>query len=209
MLAAKAIQSLVTVKLEHKKIEEANELAKQSVAIVEKIIDKDNYLRAKALVHLSKALCGAKDIEEAEIVASQAKKEIINLLETDNHPLAAEFNQHLCEVLSARPESPERETLIAEVCTHNLETLINHFGETCVYTARSLFTLFTAKLSTELGGGDQMMAMTKLVVDEQPVRQNQFLYKAILINTIILMQAAPQDPSAQQRVEMQLKNCFA
>lgn len=53
------------------------------------------------------------------------------------------------------------------------------------------------------------MQMTQLVINGVPVRQNQFLYKAILINTILLMQAAPQDPQAQVRVEMQLKNCFA
>lgn len=51
--------------------------------------------------------------------------------------------------------------------------------------------------------------MTQLVVDDKPIRQNQFLYKSILINTIILMQAAPQDPQAIHRVEMQLKNTFA
>lgn len=51
--------------------------------------------------------------------------------------------------------------------------------------------------------------MTQLVVDDKPIRQNQFLYKSILINTIILMQAAPQEPQAIHRVEMQLKNTFA
>lgn len=79
------------------------------------------------------------------------------MLGSDNHPLSAEFNQHLCEVLSARPESEEREKLIGEVCTHNLEILREHYGATSVYTARSLFTLFTAKLSTEMAGGEQMM----------------------------------------------------
>lgn len=43
-------------------------------------------------MHLSKALCGAKKVEEAEVVASQAKKQIINMIATDDHPLAAEFN---------------------------------------------------------------------------------------------------------------------
>lgn len=84
--------------------------------MVEQIIDQDNYLRAKSLVHLSKSLCGAKDIEEAEVVASQAKMQIVKMIDTDDHPLAAEFNQHLCEVLSARPESAERDQMIAEVC---------------------------------------------------------------------------------------------
>jgi hypothetical protein len=61
-------------------------------------------------------LCGAKDIEEAEVVASQAKMQIVKMIDTDDHPLAAEFNQHLCEVLSARPESADRDQMIAEVC---------------------------------------------------------------------------------------------
>lgn len=54
-----------------------------------------------------------------------------------------------------------------------------------------------------------MMAMSELKIDGIPVRSNQFLYKAILINTIILMQAAPSEPSAQVRVENQLKNVFS
>lgn len=96
--------------------------------MVDKLIDIDTYQRAKALVHLSKALCGIKDIEEAEVISSQAKGQILNLLKTDNHPLAAEFNQHLCEVLGARPESEEREVLIGEVSSHNLDILRQHYG---------------------------------------------------------------------------------
>jgi hypothetical protein len=45
------------------------------------------------------------------------------------------------------------------------------------------------------------------VIDGQPVRSNQLLYKAILLNTLILMQDS-QNPAAMQRVEMQLKETF-
>lgn len=50
-----------------------------------------------------------------------------------------------------------------------------------------------------------MSRMAQLSHDEQPVRSNQFLYKAILINTIILMSQDIIDPSTSQRIEMQLK----
>lgn len=70
MQTVKILQTMVTVKVEQKLFSEAMKLAKDSVEMVDKLIDNDNYLRAKALVHLSKALCGIKDVEEAEIVSS-------------------------------------------------------------------------------------------------------------------------------------------
>jgi len=44
--------------------------------------------------------------------------------------------------------------------------------------------------------------MSKLIHEGEPVRSNQFLYKAILIDTMMLMQSP--SPMAQQRVQMQL-----
>jgi hypothetical protein len=45
--------------------------------------------------------------------------------------------------------------------------------------------------------------LASLVHDKEPVRSNQFLYKAILINTIILMQMP--EVNAQMRVRAQLE----
>jgi len=42
--------------------------------------------------------------------------------------LAVKLNQNLVEVLSARPESAERENLIAEISKRNVEICVSFYG---------------------------------------------------------------------------------
>jgi hypothetical protein len=48
--------------------------------------------------------------------------------------------------------------------------------------------------------------MAKIKYDDKPMKQNQFIYKAILIDTMILMGQATKESIF--RVELTLKNTF-
>jgi hypothetical protein len=71
-----------------------------------------------------------------------------------------------------------------------------------------MYTAYTARLHREsIQGCEEVLCnMAKIKYDEKPMKQNQFIYKAILIDTMILMGQATKESIF--RVELTLKNTF-
>lgn len=66
---------------------------------------------------------------------------------------------------------------------------MSHYGDDSIYLVRPLYTLYTAKLHDETieASMDALNHMARLYHDESPVTQNQYLYKAILIDAMLQM----------------------
>jgi len=58
-----------------------------------------------------------------------------------------------------------------------------------LYLVRPLYTLYTARLHEETDDGSSaaLNRMAELKYNGEPVRANQFLFKAILLDAIMLM----------------------
>ena len=67
-----------------------------------------------------------------------------------------------------------------------------------------LYTRYTAALHEETSESSDsaMTQMASIVHEGEPVRANQFLYKAILLDTIMMMNSGSETAGA--RIEMQL-----
>ena len=72
----------------------------------------------------------------------------------------------------------------------NVEICQDHYGPNSLYCVRLVYTLFTARLheTTNERANLALKMLTEMVHDKIPVKANQFLYKAILINTMFMMQ---------------------
>lgn len=71
-----------------------------------------------------------------------------------------------------------------------MEITQDHYGETSIYCVRVIYTLFTARLHEKTNSGSEMALkmLSEMHHDGQRIKANQFLYKAILINTMFAMQ---------------------
>ena len=71
----------------------------------------------------------------------------------------------------------------------NVEICQDHYGTNSLYCVRLVYTLFTARLheTTNERANLALKMLTEMVHDKIPVKANQFLYKAILINTMFMM----------------------
>lgn len=182
--------------------------AEKSLSLVESIVDPDtkSYHRAKASVAVGKAYLSKKEKEIAERYFLNAQTEITAIFGVE-HPLTAKFNQNLIEAYNLRQESAERTELINSICRKNVEILEQAYGSDHILLIRPLYTLYTATLHEESDASDNvLLKMTQLKVDGEPVKDNQFIFKAILIDTMLLMQTATQQ--AIMRVEMTLSTTF-
>jgi hypothetical protein len=79
---------------------------------------------------------------------------------------------------------------VNEICARNVEISDKFFGETSIYLVRPLYTLYTARLHEESDEGSSaaLDRMASLNFNGEPVRTNQFLFKAVLLDAIMLMQ---------------------
>lgn len=77
-----------------------------------------------------------------------------------------------------------------EICARNVEISEKFFGASSLYLVRPLYTLYTARLHEETDDGSSaaLNRMAELKYNGEPVRANQFLFKAILLDAIMLMQ---------------------
>ena len=111
-------------------------------------------------------------------------------LHGDSHPLTAKYTQNQVEAYNLRPESDDRTKLLMSICEKNYDIAKDTFGEKSIFTVRPLYTLYTASLHEESNKSEEaMVRMASLVLNGEPVRANQFLFKAILLDTILLMQS--------------------
>ena len=65
----------------------------------------------------------------------------------------------------------------------------NHFGPESIFLVRQLYTLYTAKLHEESGKGyeEAMNRLASLKIDGKPVRANQYMFKAVCIDAMLMM----------------------
>lgn len=103
------------------------------------------YLAQKAVADKENA---ASFLDKAELLFKKALG-MITFLYTDEHPLAAKYNQNLVESMNVRPESNERTKTLINVCEKNLQIAKNYFGEHSIYLLRVLYTRYTAALHEE------------------------------------------------------------
>ena len=103
--------------------------------------------------------------------------------------MAAKYNQNLVECFNLKPESVERTKSLTNLCEKNLQIAKNYFGENSIFLLRVLYTRYTASLHEDTNESSEncMTQMASLVHEGEPVRANQFLYKAILLDTIMMM----------------------
>jgi len=82
-------------------------------------------------------------------------------------------------------------TAINNICSKNVEICQDNYGTNSIYCVRVIYTLFTARLheATSTNSNIAMKMMAEMIHDKQPVKANQFLYKAILINSMFMMQS--------------------
>ena len=177
------------------------------------ITDEQNYILAKVQVNIGKVYLAQRAVadkekaagllDKAELLFKQALG-MIAILYTDEHPLAAKYNQNLVESMNARPESNERTQTLTNLCEKNYQIAKNYFGENSIYLLRVLYTRYTAALHEETSESSDsaMTQMASIVHEGEPVRANQFLYKAILLDTIMMMNSGSETAGA--RIEMQL-----
>ncbi len=69
---------------------------------------------------------------------------------------------------------------------------------------RPLYTLYTARLHEETDDGSSaaLSRMADLVYNGEPVRTNQFMFKAVLLDAIMMMQSS--EPSEELTYRIQL-----
>lgn len=106
-----------------------------------------------------------------------------------DHPMVAKYNQKLVEVYNLLPESNERTAKICAICQRNVEIAQDHYGEHSIYCVRVIYTLYTAELSQpeDSGANAAIKLLSSMTVDGQPIKANQFTYKAVLINVMLAL----------------------
>jgi hypothetical protein len=68
-----------------------------------------------------------------------------------------------------------------------------HFGKDSIFIMRFLYLLYTAKIHEEGHGYLEVLDdMERLQIDSEPVKNNQYLFKAKIIDCMILMQQVAQ-----------------
>ena len=97
-----------------------------------------------------------------------------------------------------------------DICDRNLEIVRATYGRDSIYCVKPMYTAYTARLHLESikKCEEILMDMATLKYDGARLKANQFLFKAILIDTMLLMGQAQQDQKAVFRVEMTLKTTF-
>jgi len=168
---------------------------------------ESNYVLAKALACVGKAYLVKGEREKAEEFFLQAQTKIQVAFGAET-PIAVKYNQNLVEAYNLREETEERAKLLIDITQSNLDICEKIFGKGSIYNIRPMYTLYTAKLHERDSSASQKVLkdLASLEHDGEPVRQNQFQYKAILIDTMILMRQATQQ--SVMRVELQLSSVF-
>ncbi len=133
----------------------------------------------------------------------------ILVLYKDRHPLVSKFNLHLVEALNATAESSERTQQIIQLVKESTSICEEQFGNESLFLVRHLYTLYTATLHEESRDGQEvaMDHLASLTHNGKPVKANQYLFKAVCIDAMLMMQYAdPRRIEAQlsQTLEMQM-----
>ena len=170
--------------------------------------DKYNYLRAKGMAAVGKVALIQKRTAEAEDLFKKAQWEVTAEY-TDMHPLGAKFNQYLVETYNQKGEGPEISKILNDLTEANLSILQSNYGEKSIYNVRSMYTLFTARLhqQTTTGSDKVMSQLASLTHEGQEVKANQFLFKAILIDIMMMMGSAGNQQVARM-IEVKLAQVF-
>lgn len=107
-------------------------------------------------------------------------------------------------MLEAFPEEQKDTKQIIEIATRNVAVCKNVYGEKSFFLMMPLYALYTAQLHDAAGTGssDTILEMSQLVLDDKQSPPNQFLFKVVLIDTIMLSQA--QDAQSMLRVQTNL-----
>jgi hypothetical protein len=154
---------------------------------------KENYIHAKSVSIEGKALLAKKERVEATHRFDRAVTYIKECY-GEASPLMCKFKAYLVEAYNLEPESKERNDKMNRICTENLEIAKKTYGAESIFCVKPMYTAYTARLHEESikGCEDVLMEMASLKYDGERLKANQFLFKAVLIDTMLLMGQATQ-----------------
>jgi hypothetical protein len=140
-----------------------------------------------------KALLAKKEREPAEVRFTRSITYIKECY-TDASPLLCKFKAYLVEAYNQREETKERNAEMNKLCTENLELAKKVYGDKSIFCVKPMYTAYTARLHEESiqGCEDVLLEMAGLQYGGERLKANQFLFKAVLIDTMLLMGQATQ-----------------
>jgi hypothetical protein len=76
-----------------------------------------------------------------------------------------------------------------DICDRNLEIVRKVYGKESLYCIKPMYTAYTARLHLESieKCEEILIEMSALKYDDKKLGSNQFIFKAILIDTMLLM----------------------
>jgi hypothetical protein len=162
--------------------------ATQVATTFELLKGTENYIHAKSVSIEGKALLAKKEREPAELRFTRAVTYITERY-GNSSPLICKFKAYLVEAYNQEAESKERNDKMNKICTENLEIAKKTYGGDSIFCVKPMYTAYTARLHEESikGCEDVLMEMAGLKYDGEKLKANQFLFKAVLIDTMLLM----------------------
>lgn len=105
----------------------------------------------------------------------------------------AKYNQNLVEaynLISGNQEKPELRQRIKSICNANVELVQKHYGAESIYCVRPFYTRFTQSLTEKRNEliKETIDTLGQMKMDGQAVKANHFIYKTLIINTMMAMQ---------------------
>ena len=124
--------------------------------------------------------------------------------------MVAKFNQNLIEAYNLETEGAERTAKICAICARNVEIAQETYGETSLYCVRPIYTLYTARLSEpDNTGSDLALKMLSDMTHEgHAIKANQFLFKAILVNTMLAMASGGLTEQSHMMIQRTLAGVY-